>query len=134
MVLHDGIITLDYNPAQDVLITSMPDIKTFGLSEVSYCLGLIVEHIRNYAIKKLLLDSSNSVVEVEDEAYKTITTQFAINLMSTRLKKLARVGTTNAHREESSAKISQEIKQELNLPIEYKNFNGRAEAMEWLLA
>ncbi|QMU30411.1 hypothetical protein [Adhaeribacter radiodurans] len=134
MVLHDGIITLDYNPAQDVLITSMPDIKTFGLSEVSYCLGLIVEYIRNYDIKKLLLDSSNSVVEVEDEAYKTITTQFALNLMNTRLKKLARVGTTNTNREESSAKISQEIKQELNLPIEYKSFNGKAEAMEWLLA
>lgn len=133
MIIHNGIITLDYDPAKDVLVTSLPDIREFASSEVSFCLGLIIESIRNFDIKYLLLDSSNSVVEVEDEAYKTITKSFALDLMSTRLKKLARVGTKDIKREEKSAKISEELRQEVNLPMEFGNFSTKEEAMEWLL-
>jgi len=134
MLIHNGIIKLDYNPATDVLATSMPDVKQFGLSEVSFCLGLIIESVKNYDIKLLLLDSSKSVVEVEDEAYKAVTTKFALDLMRTRLKKIARIATENTRREENSAKIATEIRQELNLEIKYKNFTNEAEALEWLLA
>jgi len=134
MLIYSGIITLDYNPATDVLVTSMPDIRQFGLSEVSFCLGLIVENIRNYDIKNLLLDSSKSVIEAEDEAYKTLTTKFSMDLMATRLRKIARVATTDIKREEKSSKLSAELKQEMNLPIEFKNFSDRAHAMDWLLS
>jgi hypothetical protein len=134
MQLYNGIITLDYNPSTDVLVTSMPDIKQFGLSEVSFCLGLIVDSIRNYDIKNLLLDSSKSVIEVEDEAYKTITTKFSKELMTTRLKKIARVATTDNNREKKSAKLSAEIKQELNLPVVFANFTSQTEAMLWLIS
>ena len=134
MLIHSGIITLDYSPATDVLVTSMPDVKEFSLSEVSFCLGLIVENVRNYHIKNLLLDSSNSVVEVEDEAYRAITMKFAMALMGTRLKKVARVGTADADREQKSARLSADIRQEVNLPVEFRNFATKEEAMEWLLS
>lgn len=133
MLIYSGIITLDYNPATDVLATNMPDIREFSSSEVAYCLDLIVESIRGYDIKNLLLDASKSVVEVEDEAYKAITTKFSMGLMNTRLKKIARVATEDAKREEKSAKITRELRQELHLSIEHRNFTGREEAMDWLL-
>ncbi len=134
MLIYSGIITLDYNPTTDVLVTSMPDVRQFGMSEVSFCLGLIVDNIRNYDIKNLLLDSSKSVIEVEDEAYKAITAKFTKDLMSTRLKKIARVGTLDIKREEKSAKLSMELKQEFSLPIIFENFTSKAAAMEWLVA
>lgn len=134
MLLYNGIITLDYDPATDVLVTGMPDIRQFGLSEVSFCLGLIVESVRNYDIKHLLLDSSKSVVEIEDEAYKAVTAKFGMDLMKTRLRKIARVATADAGREEKSTRISAELRQELNLPVTFQNFTSRAEAMDWLLS
>lgn len=134
MLLHSGIINLDYNPASDVLVTSLPDIKQFSLSEADFCFGLIVQSIREYDIKKLLLDSSNSVIEVDDEAYKSIAAKFAMNLMGTRLERLARVGTADAVREEKSAKVSADVRQELTLPMEFRNFTSRGEAMDWLLS
>jgi hypothetical protein len=133
MVIHNGIIKLDYNPATDILATSMPDVTQFGLSEVSFCLGLIVESVTNYDIKLLLLDSSKSVVEVEDEAYKTVVTRFAQDLIRTRLQKIARIATENTKREEKSAQVATEIRQGLNLQIKYKNFTNEAEALDWLL-
>lgn len=133
MLIYSGIITLDYDLTTDVLVTSMPDVRQFALSEVSFCLELIVDNIRNYDIKNLLLDSSKSVIEVEEEAYKAITTKFMMDLMSTRLKKIARVGTTDTKREENSAKLSSELRKELNLPIQFKTFTSKADAMEWLI-
>ena len=134
MLIHNGIIRLDYNPATDILATSMPDVKQFGISEVSFCLGLIVESIQNYDIKLLLLDSSKSVVEVEDEAYKEVTTKFALDLMRTRLQKIARIANANTKREEQSTKVATDIRQELNLGIKFKNFTNEPDALDWLLA
>jgi hypothetical protein len=60
------------------------------MSVVGVCLGLIVGNIRNYHIGKPLLDSSNSVVEIDEPGCKDVTTRFAVDLMGTRLRKLAR--------------------------------------------
>ena len=133
MLIYSGIITLDYTPATDVLVTSMPDVKQFSLSEVRFSLELIVENIRNYDIKNLLLDSSNSIIEVEDSAYKSVTSKFATDLMATRLQKIARVVTSDAKREERSARLATELKQEMNMPVEFKNFTTSKDAMDWLL-
>jgi hypothetical protein len=134
MLIHSGIVKLDYNPSTDVLETCMPDIRQFGLSEVSFCLELIVDSIKNYDIKYLLLDSSKSVIEVDDEAYKAIITKLALDLMNSHLKKIARIGTKDTQREEKAAKVATELRLELNLPIDYKSFNSKAEALDWLLA
>lgn len=130
MLLYNGIITLDYDPATDVLVAGMPDARQFGLSEVSFCLGLIVESVRNYDIKHLLLDASQSAVEVEDEAYRAVTAQFGMDLMGTRLRKIARVATADAGREERSARISAELR----LPMAFLSFPNQDEAMDWLLS
>ena len=132
MQLYKGMITLDYNPVTDVLVSDMPDAKQFGLAEVSFCLGLIVENIRNYDIKHLLLDSSKSTTDLEDNAYQAIATQFGQDLRRTRLKRIARVSTNDAGREAKAAKATAELK--LNLPIQVKSFTNQAEAIEWLRA
>ena len=133
MLLNDSVIKLDYNPATDVLVTCMPDLRPYALAEVSYCLDLIVESIRTYDIKNLLLDSSKSVLDLEDEAYKALTTPFAIALGSTHLKKIARVGTADIKREDKAIKLSVELQAELNYPIAYKSFPNQDAAMAWLL-
>ena len=134
MLLHDSIIKLDYNPATDVLVTCMPDLRPYALPEVSYCLELMVESIRNYNIKKMLLDSSHTLIEVEDASYKAVMAQFAWALADTHLKKIARVGTDDIKREDKAARLASELRAEVNLPVEYKSFLSHTEAMNWLLA
>jgi hypothetical protein len=131
VVLHDKIIRLDYNPATDILETSMPDVTRFMLSDVEMCLEVIVTNIRNYDTKKLLLDSSNSIVDIDEdnEAYKAIAMKFGMDLMGTRLKKIARVESSDLTREAKSA----EVRQHVNLPMEFRNFSNKADAMNWLL-
>lgn len=132
MLIHNGIINLDYNPATDILITSMPDIRQIGLSEASFCLELVVENIRCYDIKYLLLDANKSVMDAEDQTYKAVTTKFAQDLTNTHLKRIARVETPDTRWEEKAAKVALELRQELNLPIEYQTFPTKAEVLGWL--
>ena len=134
MLLTNSILKLDYNPATDVLVTCMPDLRTYALAEVSYCLDLMVESIRTYDIKKMLLDSSQTLIEVEDASYKAVMAQFAWALADTHLKKIARVGTADIMREDKAAKLASELRAEVNLPVEYKSFISQTEAMNWLLA
>lgn len=133
MQLHNGLITLDYDPATDILATTMPDVREFGTEEVAYCLNMIVDSIIGYDIKYLLLDASTSVINVEEEAYKAVSMKFGIDLLDSRLEKLARVGTADSKREEKAAKVSAELREEVNLPLEFQNFANREEAMIWLL-
>lgn len=133
MILYSGLITLDYNPATDILETSMPDVRQFASSEVMACVDIIVSHIHNYDIKKLLLDSSKSVVDVEMDEYKAVSEKFARSLLATRLRKLARIATADAVREAKSTRVSTDLLQELNFPITFGNFTNRKEAMRWLL-
>lgn len=134
MLLYRGLITLDYDPATDVLVAGMPDARQFGLPEVSFCLGLITESVRNYDIKHLLLDAGQPAVGTGDEAYGAVIAKFGTDLMGTRLRKVARVAAADAGREEKSARVSAELRQEPDLPVAFQNFPSQVEAMEWLLS
>ncbi len=134
MLLYSGIITLDYNPTTDVLVTSMPDVRAVALAEVKYCLSLIVDTIRHYHITNLLLDARQSIMEVNETDYQAITTQFAQDLMRTRLQKIARVHTQNAPREARSAQTAQDLRQNHHFTIRVQTFGTPEEAFVWLLA
>lgn len=126
MLINSGVVTLNYDPATDILATSLPDVTPRELPQVRYCLGLIAEGVRNYDIKSLLMDCSKSVVEDEGETHKALARQLSTDLMKTRLRKLAWVAATNAG-------LCLELRRELSLSIEFRNFSSKAEAMGWLL-
>ncbi|MEJ8804397.1 hypothetical protein [Pontibacter sp. H249] len=132
ILFSNGLILLDYNPADDILSVELPDMQEMTLPEVRRSFQIVIENIINYDIKNLLLDSSKAIVEVEDEEYKAVILQFGTDLMRTRLQRLARVGSTRPVQEKRAANVSEEVKQELNLPIKFGNFTIRADAMNWL--
>ncbi|GHA81448.1 hypothetical protein [Pontibacter akesuensis] len=132
IIYHNSIITLDYNPATDILSVALPDMQAHSISEVEHCLDIIAEHIVSYDVKKLLLDSSKAVVEVGDEAYRSLILQFSRQLMKTRLQKVARIATPVASQEHRANLVAEEVHQ-LNPAVAYENFTGRAAALDWLL-
>jgi hypothetical protein len=133
LIYHNSIITLDYNPATDILSVALPDIQAHSISEVERCLDIIVEHVISYDVKKILIDSSKAVVEVEDEAYRNLMLQFSQALMKTRLQMVARIGTPVAAQERRANLVAEEVHQS-NPLVAYQNFTGKAAALDWLLA
>lgn len=68
MVLFDNsLIKLDYDPATDILAVEYPDLHDFLLSEIKRSIDTLVDTVKHYDVKRLLLDSTRTVVAVSDE-------------------------------------------------------------------
>jgi len=123
-------MTLDYDPATDILSLNWPDVKDFLLPEVKRELKVLIDTIKHYDVKKLLIDTSKAKVEVTDAEYQAFVSAFVSTLKDTRLQKLARIGTNNPNRE----KISDQAKEtsQIDLFMEFRSFNSGPEALAWL--
>lgn len=132
ILLENSIIRLDYEPATDILEVDYPDLHDSQLSEIRYSFKLMVETIRNYDVKRLLLDGSKTAIEVSDDENRELTMQFAADLVKTRLEKVARIQPIDKTREMKAQENINEIKQAGLLPYQVKTFTNRAEAKAWL--
>jgi hypothetical protein len=131
MVLYKGnLITLEYDPATDILSLDWPDVQDLYVPELEIEVKELIKAINHYDIKKLLIDTSKAILNVQGEVYQTFLTEFARELMTTRLLKIARIGTTDLLRE----KLVKESRESLpsSLALTFKIFNTKAEAMDWL--
>jgi hypothetical protein len=134
MILYrDYIIKLDYDPATDILQVDYPDLQSAQLSEVRHSLTLLVEAIRNYDVKKLLLDASSTSINVSHEESKELTLKLAADLASTRIKKLARVQPINMRDEVRAQENIKNLHKSGLLPYQLQTFATKYEALRWLL-
>lgn len=129
-----SVITLDYNPATDILQADYPDLVSFQLPEIKRSLTLMVEAIRNYDVKKLLLDASKTTIEVSKEENHAVAMQLATDLVNTRLQKLARIQPINDKREINAQENIRQIKQAGLLPYQLKTFTNKPDAIAWLMS
>lgn len=71
MILHqDLLLELVYDVRTDILSVKWPDIKDVSVSELEYSFQKLLDTISHYDIKRLLIDSSKSVVTLDDKIYK----------------------------------------------------------------
>jgi hypothetical protein len=135
MVLFESsVLKLDYSPATDILEVEYPDLHDFLLPEIKRSIDTLVDVVRNYDVKKLLLDSTRTVVSVNDAESREIASYLAMGLAGTRLWKVARVQSPSAAVETRAQDNIRNIQNAQPLPFQLRNFTGKAEAMAWLRA
>ncbi|MFC6996849.1 STAS/SEC14 domain-containing protein [Rufibacter roseus] len=127
MIISHKILHLEYDPTRDILFVEWPNFNQYALPELHYILDSLVETIRNYDISNLLVDARNTVVAINTQQYEEISGQFAKALVSTRLKKLARIVTDSTVRE----KQVQNFGKQANFSFEIQSFASQEEAMAW---
>src|SRR5690606_20224545 len=102
--------------------------------ELDYALNIVAEHAQNYDIKRLMLDSSNVLVEqMADEPYKKLVTDFIVKLSKTRLEKIARVNSSKDAHEKRVKSVANNAVITLSSSMKIETFNNRPEALSWLL-
>lgn len=135
MILEQtSVITLDYNPATDILQVDYPDMVEFHLTQIEHSLKLMVNAIINYDVKKLLLDASKTSIEASKEENTAVTMQLAADLYKTRLQKVARIQPTNVQRETIAQENINQIKQSGLLPYQLRTFTNKPDAIAWLVS
>jgi hypothetical protein len=135
MVLFESsVLTLDYSPATDILEVEYPDLHDFLLPEIKRNIDTLVEVVGSYDVKKLLLDSTRTVVSVNDAESREVASYLAAGLARTRLWKVARVQSPSAAVETRAQENIKHIQHAQPLPFQLQNFTGKAEALAWLRA
>ncbi|WP_210466826.1 hypothetical protein [Rufibacter roseolus] len=87
-----------------------------------------MEHSRNYDIKRLLFDARETQVDVREEVFAPIISQFVQDLATTRVQKVARVISSSVFREHVVRKVFNNNV----LPIQFESFSEMEPAVEWL--
>lgn len=129
MIIPSKLIKLDYNPSTDVLSVKWPDFNGFSLDESLETISVVLKTIRHYDVKRLLIDSRNTVVNISKEQYSEIAADFAKEMITTtRLEKVARIQSIDVMREEQVKGMSKNYQ----TPIAFKTFASEIEAVLWL--
>lgn len=138
MILYqNSFVVLDYEPTTDILAFEWPNVEAYLLPEAKRTLKTLVEYVRNYDVKRLLIDESKTTVSpelIDSPEYKEVLMEFVCDLTKTRLQKSARIVALDKDREAKTKKLTTEIIQEIKLNISNKDFTNKSEAQSWLLA
>lgn len=132
ILFENALIKLDYNPATDILDVAYPDLHGHLIPEIKNSIDLIVENITNYDVKKLLLDSSRTVVTVPAEDSRKITTYFVAGLSKTRILKVARLQVPSSNVEVIAQNNLDHVKKVGLMNFQVETFNSKSEAINWL--
>lgn len=131
-LFSNGYFQLDYTAANDIISLALPDMQSAGLSQAEQCFNIMLEHVKNYHVKNLLLDSSKAIVEVDDEAYHKLIYQVSMKLKETRLMKVARIASATEGLEKMAKKVQESVINTQPATYKIRNFTNKEEAMEWL--
>ncbi|ALI98930.1 hypothetical protein [Rufibacter tibetensis] len=127
-IYNSGFLNLEYDPSTDILSVNFPPVSDILMPEISSSFGVIVEHVRNYDIKKLLFDAKDTQVDVDEEEFSPVIAQFARSLSSTRVQKIARVVSSSHYREH----VVRKVFKDKELPILFQSFTELDSAIAWL--
>ena len=132
ILFKNSVISLNYNPAADILEVGYPDLHGFLLSEIKHSIDIMIDNVRNYDVKRVLLDSTKTVISVSEEESRQVALYLAAGLMRTRVQKVARLQSASNAVETTAQGNIKHIRETQALPFDLKNFTSRAEAVAWL--
>ena len=134
ILFENSVIKLDYDPATDILHVAYPDLHDFLLPEIKHSINILVDTVKHYDVKRLLLDSSKTSVTVNSDESREIAVYLAAGLSTTRVQKVARVQSHSNSVEQLAQGNINHINSTQQLPFQLQNFTSKAVALEWLVA
>lgn len=133
MILHqDDLLALNYDVRTDILNVRWPDIKDTPVADLEASFQKLLNAVNHYDVKKLLIDSSKSVVTMDDKIYKPLVFKLVFALNATRLEKMARVMSENDLRESRLKSYAAEMRYQETLRFAAREFATQPLALAWL--
>ena len=133
LLTKNTLIQLDYDTKTDTLTIDWPAIRAFALPEVQHTFKLIVDTLKYYDIKRLLIDARHSVVEVSEADYQAIIFDFALSLNTTRVLKVARIEACQPQQPAQAKQFTSLLQDARLFAWSCRNFKEKQAAINWLI-
>ena len=132
ILFQNSIVKLDYDPATDIVEVMYPDLHGFLLPEIKHTIDIIVDVMKSYDVKKMLLDSTKTVSSVTEDESREVAVYLAAGVANTRVQKVARIQSMVSTVESNAQNNIRHIQGSQLLPYQLKNFTSKADALAWL--
>ena len=116
----------------DILLIKWLDYDPFMKHNFESDFFRIIDQVKQKGIENIVLDSSHRRHDPSDKDYIEIFELFFSGLSDTGLKKFARICSPHKEINLRFQKYLNDIKEDLKVPFEVKNFNEQEDAMQWL--
>jgi len=128
-IYQNRLITLNYREDSGILTVTWTNLKPYDLSEVQESTAKVIEMIKIYNCRKILIDASQGHVSMDDETFGTVLTSFVSDLSKSGIQKLARIITSDQKREEQV----QAIRSKISPNYQFYDISNREQALHWLM-
>ncbi|MFC6999007.1 hypothetical protein [Rufibacter roseus] len=132
LLLKDSLVELHYDVTTDILSMKWPDLTGLTKSEIMHSLKKVIDTLKFYDIKKFLIDSRGNRIEVPVEDHRQVVHQFGVQLLTTRVEKLARIASNDMVREDRTHKLVEEVNKEITFNMQFQEFDNEQAALAWL--
>ncbi|MFT2009294.1 hypothetical protein ACMA1I_11520 [Pontibacter sp. 13R65] len=133
MILYqNSLICLNYDPSSDIIVVEYKELHNVLIPEIKHSIHILIETVKNYDIKRILLDSSQTKKIVNEDNAFEITMFLAKEMLKTRIQKVARLQSPSSDVENSTQSNWALVKTLWPIPFDLQDFRNKQEALLWL--
>lgn len=132
IIYQDSLLVLDYDVSSDVLYVNWPNLTEANILALNAAIGELLNAVKHFDIKRLLIDSSKSRVDIADEKYRPLVFSIIGRLKETRLQRMARVIPENTFREVYLQSYNAQMRAQNLITFETGEFENKEQALSWL--
>lgn len=132
-LIADEQVKVIYNESTGILYMTIPVYNPTIMQKFDEPFTFLIDRISQLKITKILLNTSQIISRPSAAEYKNLLGFFYSGLEHSGLKKLARIQRDNPGYENIYGKLNQQLREEMGLTFEFRNFENQEEAEQWLL-
>lgn len=133
MVLYEDLtVKIELYPAGGIIYIEWFDQNVFRMSDFEFSFTLLMENLERYGVKKLLVQTSRTMIHLPDAEYISVIGLLQSGLAHSRVLKVAKLFVDKSERDLRCKKYFKDMLNEMELEIGFRNFDTCGEALDWL--
>lgn len=132
VVFQDYTLIIERQPETNILCVRWLEQQVFRMSDFESSFHILMENIEKFRIKKLLAQSSRSMIHLPEEQYISVILLLQSGLAHSKIEKVARISSDQSPEDKWCIQYFEHILNEMELEIDFRNFDSRKKALVWL--
>lgn len=132
LLYEDSSLILELYKNHKILCVRWLDAYPFRMFEFELAFHIFIERIEKHKIRKILTNSNKTIIHLPDDEFKSVISLIQSGLAHTNVEKMARIYVDKSKRDLQCIEYFKEMMNEMQLKIDFCNFDDRKTALLWL--
>lgn len=130
---QDYSVVVELQEDTNILCVQWLEQHAFSYADFEMAFMTVIKFIEKYGIKKLVHRTTKTMIHLPDEEYLSIIALLQSGLAHSRIEKVARIYVDKSPRDLECIAHFEHMMNEMQLEIQFQNFENRRSALAWLM-